>query len=309
MNKLIYQLSNIPKGLENKIAIETSKDSITYAGLAERVKTLSFWLLKQNTHSVALHADNCIDWVVVDLACQMAQIILTPIPLFFTQTQYDQILVTVKPNILFSQQNINFAEPCECEQVSLNTYKIAQVKRIEAPRGTELINQLIQTNLVTPMLFTHEFLAKSKASNKYSSGTETLNVIQLGSAFGYIGYPGFSAYSASKFGLRGFTEALAREYSDTKIRFAYFAPRATNTGINTASVDDMNQALGNTMDSVDVVAKTFLTFLNSHKREQVVGWPEIFFARVNGLMPTLVDNAIESKLSIIKRYLQQSLPP
>ncbi len=173
----------------------------------------------------------------------------------------------------------------------------------------ELINQLIQTNLVTPMLFTHEFLAKSKASNKYSSGTETLNVIQVGSAFGYIGYPGFSAYSASKFGLRGFTEALAREYSDTKIRFAYFAPRATNTGINTASVDDMNQALGNTMDSVDVVAKTFLTFLNSHKREQVVGWPEMFFARVNGLMPTLVDNAIESKLSIIKRYLQQSLPP
>jgi len=139
MNKLIYQLSNIPKGLENKIAIETSKDSITYAGLAERVKTLSFWLLKQNTHSVALHADNCIDWVVVDLACQMAQIILTPIPLFFTQTQYDQILVTVKPNILFSQQNINFAEPCECEQVSLNTYKIAQVKRIEAPRGTAKI--------------------------------------------------------------------------------------------------------------------------------------------------------------------------
>jgi short-subunit dehydrogenase len=172
----------------------------------------------------------------------------------------------------------------------------------------ELINQLMQTNLITPMLFTQAFLAKSTSTSEHLSGPEQLNVIQVGSAFGYIGYPGFSAYSASKFGLRGFTEALAREYSDTGIRFAYFAPRATHTHINTTSVDDMNKALGNKMDSVDVVAKAFMRFLNSHKREQVVGWPEKLFARVNGFMPSLVDNAIQSKLSIIKRYLQPSLP-
>ena len=170
----------------------------------------------------------------------------------------------------------------------------------------ELINELMQTNLITPMLFTQEFLAKSK-SNTHQSDQEKLNIIQVGSAFGYIGYPGFSAYCASKFGLRGFTQTLAREYSDSGIRFGYFAPRATHTNINAASVEDMNKALGNAMDSVEVVAKAFMIFLNSKKREQVVGWPEKLCARMNGFIPKLVDNAIQSKLSIIKRYLKQSL--
>jgi short-subunit dehydrogenase len=172
-----------------------------------------------------------------------------------------------------------------------------------------LINDLMQTNLITPMLFTQEFLAKSTSNTADQSAPKPLSVIQVGSAFGYIGYPGFSAYCASKFGLRGFTQALAREYSDTAIRFGYFAPRATNTDINAASVDDMNKTLGNSVDSVNVVAKAFMTFLNSNKREQVVGWPETLFARINGFIPKLVDNAIQSKLSIIKGYLKQSVQP
>ena len=139
MNELIEQLINVPKRFENQIAIETSQTSITYAGLAQRVKTLSQWLTEQEVNSVALHADNSIDWVVVDLACQMALLILTPIPLFFTQTQYDQLLLSAKPQILFSQQKINFGELCECEQVSLITYKLVQDNSVEAPNGTAKI--------------------------------------------------------------------------------------------------------------------------------------------------------------------------
>jgi long-subunit acyl-CoA synthetase (AMP-forming) len=69
MNELILQLSNIPQGLEHQVAIETSDTSLTYADFAERVKTLSLWLQDQQATSVALHADNSIDWIVVDLAC------------------------------------------------------------------------------------------------------------------------------------------------------------------------------------------------------------------------------------------------
>jgi len=168
----------------------------------------------------------------------------------------------------------------------------------------EMINELMQTNLITPMLFTQEFIAKS--NTEQNAEQKQVNVVQVGSAFGYIGYPGFSTYCASKFGLRGFTEALAREYSDTNIRFRYFAPRATSTSINAVSVDEMNKALGNAVDTVEAVAKTFMDFLNSKKRQQVVGWPEKLFVRINGFIPKLVDNAIQSKLAVIKRYLQQS---
>jgi hypothetical protein len=40
MSELIQQLLNIPQGLQNKIAIETSDTGITYAELAARVKNL-----------------------------------------------------------------------------------------------------------------------------------------------------------------------------------------------------------------------------------------------------------------------------
>jgi len=139
MSKLIQKLSNIPQELENLIAIEASDSRITYAELAARVKTIALWLEEQKADSVALHADNSIDWIVVDLACQMAQVIFTPIPLFFTQTQYDQLLLSVKPNILFSQKNGKFGELCRCEQVALNAYKLVQDKQLEAPNGTSKI--------------------------------------------------------------------------------------------------------------------------------------------------------------------------
>ena len=55
-------------------------------------------------------------------------------------------------------------------------------------------------------------------------------ILNIGSVFGSLGYPGFTAYSATKFALRGFTEALRREMADSKIGVHYFAPRATKTG-------------------------------------------------------------------------------
>lgn len=178
------------------------------------------------------------------------------------------------------------------------------------------ISALMQTNLVTPMIFTQEFIAYSETTNDEKSnlpsnetisqakrGQAQVNIINVGSAFGFIGYPGFSSYCASKFGLRGFTESLAREYSDTRFRFGYFAPRATHTDINTNAVDEMNAELGNVTDSPAIVAQAFLTLLKSSNREKVVGWPEKLFVRVNGLIPKAVDSAIKSKLPIIKRFM------
>jgi long-chain acyl-CoA synthetase len=69
----------------------------------------------------------------------MAQLIFTPIPLFFTQNQYDQLLMSVKPNIIFSQASIKLGKLSECEHVALNTYKLVQEKRVEAPNSTAKI--------------------------------------------------------------------------------------------------------------------------------------------------------------------------
>lgn len=178
----------------------------------------------------------------------------------------------------------------------VNAAGISEFSAFEST-SEQRIQELITTNLVTPILFTQEILAHTKLQKNKTT------FINIGSAFGYIGYPGFSGYCASKFGLRGFTESLSREYSDTQFTFAYFAPRATQTDINASNVDAMNKALGNSVDSTDYVAQQFIKFINKQSREGSVGWPEKLFIRLNSVFPTLVDRAIKSKLPLIKQFL------
>ncbi len=172
--------------------------------------------------------------------------------------------------------------------------------------SSEDMHHLIETNLLMPMMMTQDFINISKLHSSKANSPSQVTIVNVGSAFGYIGYPGFSGYCASKFGLRGLTESLAREYSDSPFKFKYFAPRATQTDINSAAVDQMNAELGNAVDSSEYVAQQFSQFLAADLRQKVVGWPEKLFVRINAILPAVVDNAIASKLATIKRFLPTS---
>lgn len=79
---------------------------------------------------------------------------------------------------------------------------------------------LVRTNLVAPMQLIRCLLPVLQAHGQAA-------VVAVGSTFGSLAFPGFSAYSASKFGLRGLIEGLGREHADGPVRFQYIAPRAT----------------------------------------------------------------------------------
>jgi short-subunit dehydrogenase len=231
-----------------------------------------------------------------------------------------QLLLSAKSGIVLGDLN----KPDERKRVLAEVFKHGPVDLLVNAAGVshfsafesmpaKQMGELMQTNLFSPMILTQEFIRFSEAShggkaNFALSEQQKVTIINVGSAFGFIGYPGFSSYCASKFGLRGFTESIAREYSDTRFRFAYFAPRATRTDSNTKAVDEMNAALGNACDPPAVVAQAFLQLLKSTNREKVLGWPEKLFVRVNGLLPRVVDKAIKSKLPTIKRFMAAQLP-
>ena len=132
------------------------------------------------------------------------------------------------------------------------------------------------------------------------------HILNTGSVFGGIGYAAYSVYSATKFAVRGFSEALRRELDDTTVQVHYLAPRATRTGINTAAVDSMNAELGVAMDPPPVVARAVAQMLETGTVEAVVGWPEKFFVRLNALLPRLVDGALKKQLPVIRRYARTS---
>lgn len=165
----------------------------------------------------------------------------------------------------------------------------------------EQIDLALAVNLQAPMHLCRELLPHLRRQAPAA-------IVNTGSVFGAIGFPGYVAYSTTKFALRGFTEALRRELAGSAVAVQYLAPRATRTPINSSTVETMNRELGVAMDPPERVARELVALLRSGRTSAVVGWPEKLFVKVNALLPAIVDRAVRGQLPIIQRYARASQP-
>jgi short-subunit dehydrogenase len=157
------------------------------------------------------------------------------------------------------------------------------------------LERMFAVNVLAPMQLTRALLPHLR-------DLPAAAVLNVGSVFGSLAYPGFAAYSATKFALRGYTEALRRELADTAVRIHYLAPRATRTGMNAAAVERMNAELGVAMDPPELVARAACDMLEQGRREVVLGWPEKAFVRINALLPRVVDGSLRKQLAVVRRH-------
>ena len=157
------------------------------------------------------------------------------------------------------------------------------------------LERVVAANLLAPMQLSARLLPELRRAPRAW-------IVNVGSIMGYLGYPGQVAYCASKFALRGFSEALRRELADSAVRVLYLAPRATRTPMNGARVNALNAELGVAMDSPESVATQLLALLERPSSERLLGMPEALFARLNQLLPGLVVRALRAQLSIIRRH-------
>jgi len=153
-----------------------------------------------------------------------------------------------------------------------------------AAETPEHMAAVLNTNLLAPMMLTQAMLPHLQRQDR-------AQVLLLGSVLGALGLPGFSVYSAGKFGLRGFAEALRRELAGSGVRVQYLGPRSTRTGFNSAGVEAYNRATGTAMDGVDVVAAALLRMLEDESAERFLGFPEKLGVRLNGLAPAAMDGS------------------
>lgn len=144
----------------------------------------------------------------------------------------------------------------------------------------------LQANLVAPMLLTRALLPHLKRQAR-------AQVLCVGSVLGAIGLPGYSVYSASKFGLRGFAQALRRELAATSVRVQYLGPRSTRTAFNDADVLAYNRATQTASDAPERVAAALLQMLQDESAERFLGFPEKLGVRINGAWPTVLDGSFE----------------
>lgn len=146
----------------------------------------------------------------------------------------------------------------------------------------------MQINTIAPMLLSHAVLPIFKSQAKGM-------IVNMGSTFGSIGFPHYAPYSASKFAMRGFSQALRRELVDTGVSVLYVAPRATTTAINNDVSVDLMKKQGTQMDSSALVANKVIDAIEQERHETYIGQPESFFARLNALIPQLVDMGLKAK--------------
>ena len=115
--------------------------------------------------------------------------------------------------------------------------------------------------------------------------------------FGDIAYPLFSAYSASKFALRGLSIALRRELKEFGVGVTYAAPRATNTDAASA-FGRLVAPMQMRIDDPAKVARDIWTAVARDADSVYAKGPERFFVLVQRLFPQLVDRSIEGQMRI-----------
>ena len=133
---IIDQLNNI---VPTDVAIKFEQTSLTYAQLIQQVAECSQWLHQHNIKSVCINMQNNHEWVLIDLACQHANIVCTPIPQFFSEEQIDHLIAEVQADTI-----VGFAPKADasCENIPNLTamaYFPSKTKIINLPTNTSKI--------------------------------------------------------------------------------------------------------------------------------------------------------------------------
>ncbi|HEU0071545.1 MAG TPA: SDR family NAD(P)-dependent oxidoreductase [Alphaproteobacteria bacterium] len=162
-------------------------------------------------------------------------------------------------------------------------------------QSEEAWRRLLEINLVAPMALSRDLCAMLAASGQG-------RIVNIGSMFGDIAFPHFAAYSASKFALRGWSDALRREYADLGIGVTYCAPRGTRT----AAADGFMayaEAYAMPLDPPERVARRIAAGIMRDARNIYPAGPERLFLLLQRLFPSSIDRALRGQYRTATRRL------
>jgi len=161
-----------------------------------------------------------------------------------------------------------------------------------AKADEQALELMVRVNLLAPMLLVRDLLPVLERS---ASPT----IVNVGSMFGDIAFPLFAGYSATKFGVRGLSDALRRELAPKGVTVTYIAPRAAKTGA-TGAFEHLIEPMKMKLDEPEQVAKNIAAAIRSGVRSSYPKGAERFFVFIQRIMPKLVDNSIIQQLKSLK---------
>jgi short-subunit dehydrogenase len=124
------------------------------------------------------------------------------------------------------------------------------------------------------------------------------DIAAISSIAGYRGLPGRTGYSASKFALQGWMEALRTELLDSGVNVLWICPGFTESNIRRAALKadgsllDENFPLDEKLMSTEVCAQEVLLAIAKKSRNKELTFKGKFTVFVNRLMPRFVDRQV-----------------
>ena len=151
----------------------------------------------------------------------------------------------------------------------------------------EVNRRVVDTNLLGAM---HGAQAALPVFRRQGSGV----LINVSSGFGLVGSPYQAAYTATKFGLRGFSEALRGELLGTGISVSCIFPGAVDTPAYLYAGNYSGRALGpkGRILPAEKVARALVRNAERPRREVIVGSSVRGLKALRALSPALYERAI-----------------
>jgi short-subunit dehydrogenase len=156
-----------------------------------------------------------------------------------------------------------------------------------AESSPERIRPLFEVNFFAPVELIRE------ATPLLKNGVQSI-VVNIGSILGERASPHKSEYSASKFALHGFSEALRPELARLGIDLLVVAAGPTETEhFDVLLEGDANLPWGNPpRQPADAAARTIIRAIERNKRMIVTGWRARLLLLANRLFPGVVDRVM-----------------
>lgn len=169
--------------------------------------------------------------------------------------------------------------------------------------SAEALDQIIDVNLKGPIRLSRMALPHLL---KAAQGS----IVNVASLAGRFPLEGEATYSASKFGLRAFSLALAEELHETAVRVSLVSPGPIETGFIMDEIDEVpDLVFSQPMSSADEVAQQVLRCISDGKPERTMSVVSGMLATAGYLLPSLrraLKPGLEAKGRKLKaRYIRQ----
>jgi len=181
--------------------------------------------------------------------------------------------------------------------VLVNNAGFGRLKWLEQLDPDKDIQAQLQINLTATILVAREVLP-------HMIERQSGHIINMASLGGFVATPTYTTYSASKFGVRGFTEALRREVGVYGIHVTGVYPGGVRTEFKEHTGTD--RKTGRTTPASlrlepEEVAQAILKVIKHPRRTVILPWQMRFVVWANSHFPGIVDWIIENRFTRLER--------